>query len=57
MDDAHIRSISDLPVKLKNRDSEQVETICQRQHQLNNRPVPELGAAGPGEGGWRAASD
>uniref|UniRef100_A0A8D0S447 Calponin-homology (CH) domain-containing protein n=1 Tax=Sus scrofa TaxID=9823 RepID=A0A8D0S447_PIG len=37
VDDAHIRSISDLPVKLKNRDSEQVETICQRQHQLNNR--------------------
>uniref|UniRef100_A0A671DN44 Spectrin beta, non-erythrocytic 5 n=1 Tax=Rhinolophus ferrumequinum TaxID=59479 RepID=A0A671DN44_RHIFE len=37
VDDANIRSINDLSLQLKNRDPEQVKTICQRRHQLNNR--------------------
>lgn len=41
VDDAYIRNINDLSLQLKNRDPEQVRTICQRRHHLNNRPVPE----------------
>lgn len=41
VDDANIRSINDLSLQLKNRDPEQVKTMCERRHQLNNRPVPE----------------
>ncbi|XP_019500408.1 PREDICTED: spectrin beta chain, non-erythrocytic 5 [Hipposideros armiger] len=37
VDDANIRSINNLSLQLKNRDPEQVKTICQRRHQLNNR--------------------
>lgn len=50
MDDAHIRSINDWSLHLKNRDPEQVKTICQRRHQLNNRPVPEAEAVGQDRG-------
>ncbi|KAF5925525.1 hypothetical protein HPG69_001972 [Diceros bicornis minor] len=39
VDDTHIRSINDWSLRLKNRDPEQVKTICQRRHQLNNRPT------------------
>lgn len=54
MDDANIRRINDLSLQLKNRDPEQVKTICQRRHQLNNRPVPEP-ETGVGGGGGEGA--
>lgn len=50
MDDTHIRSINDWSLQLKNRDPEQVKTIHQRRHQLNNRPVLEWGKQGAGRG-------
>lgn len=50
VDDAYIRNINDLSLQLKNRDPEQVRTICQRRHHLNNRPVPEPEMVGQGEG-------
>nr|KAF6487643.1 spectrin beta, non-erythrocytic 5 [Rousettus aegyptiacus] len=37
VDDTYIRNINDLSLQLKNRDPEQVRTICQRRHHLNNR--------------------
>uniref|UniRef100_A0A8C8YBE4 Spectrin beta, non-erythrocytic 5 n=1 Tax=Panthera leo TaxID=9689 RepID=A0A8C8YBE4_PANLE len=37
VDDTHIRSINDLSRKLQNLCPEQVKTVCQRRHQLNNR--------------------
>ncbi|XP_049479925.1 spectrin beta chain, non-erythrocytic 5-like [Panthera uncia] len=37
VDDTHIRSINDLSWKLQNLCPEQVKTVCQRRHQLNNR--------------------
>lgn len=50
VDDTYIRSINALSLHLKNRDPEQVKTICQRRHQLNNRPVPRVGSRGAGKG-------
>ncbi|KAB0401288.1 hypothetical protein E2I00_000787, partial [Balaenoptera physalus] len=41
--DAHITSINDLSLQFKNQDPEQLKTTCQR-------PVPEPGAVGLGEG-------
>nr|XP_055172581.1 spectrin beta chain, non-erythrocytic 5 [Nyctereutes procyonoides] len=37
VDDTHIRSISDLSLKLEKLDPEQVKTIHQRRHELNSR--------------------
>ncbi|XP_025775020.1 spectrin beta chain, non-erythrocytic 5 [Puma concolor] len=37
VEDTHIRSINDLSRKLQNLCPEQVKTVCQRRHQLNNR--------------------
>ncbi|KAM7154753.1 LOW QUALITY PROTEIN: spectrin beta chain, non-erythrocytic 5 [Molossus nigricans] len=52
VDGIYIRSINDLSLHLKNRDPEQVKTICQWQHQLNSRPVPRWeGGAGEEAGG------
>lgn len=48
MDDAHIKGIKNLSLQLKNQGPEESETICQRQNQLNNRPV----LAGGGQWGW-----
>lgn len=40
--DAYVRSINDLVPQLKSQDPEENKTICQRQSQLNTRPVPDL---------------
>lgn len=50
MDSIHIRSISDLSLKLENLDPEQVKTIHKRRQQLNSRPVPDGNTVGLGEG-------
>lgn len=50
VDDTYIRNINDLSLQLKNRDPEQVRTICQRRHHLNNRRVPEPEMVGQDRG-------
>lgn len=49
VDDTRIRRIKNLSLQLKNQGPEESEAICQRQNQLNNRPVLE----GEGSGGGR----